>query len=92
MVLRPSVSLKLLHHKGKIDILRPKLAPGSELLASCVYLSMYNATLRLVIVGETAKFREIVPKLGMMIEDPMGAAAADAATVKVIIHFVRFGY
>jgi hypothetical protein len=54
--------------------------------------SMYRATLKLVIVGETLNSWDIGVRHGMMIAEPIGDATAARATVKVIIHFVLRGY
>jgi hypothetical protein len=54
--------------------------------------SIYRATLKFVIVGETLNSSAIGVRQGMIIAEPIGDATAASATVKVIHHFVFRGY
>jgi hypothetical protein len=52
---------------------------------------MYIAMLKFVTVSDEWKYLATSGKAGMIVAEPVGAAAAAIATTKVIAHFVRLG-
>lgn len=54
--------------------------------------SMYNATAKLVTVGETPKSSDMGVRQGIMIAEPMGDAMAASPMIAVMNHFVDRGY
>lgn len=72
MVLLPSLSEKLDHQSGKMDM-----------------LSIYTATLKFVTVWLELNATLISCSTGITIAEPIGAAIAQKATMKVRNHLVR---
>jgi hypothetical protein len=52
-------------------------------------LSMYKATLSVVMISEEPKMWDISFIAGMIVEEPTGGTAAPIATIQVMIHLVE---